>query len=68
MRRPSPQRVGPWAPWYAIPADNKDYMRCAVIDVVNRTLEGMGLAFPELDPEEAARLQEMRARLVAEKS
>lgn len=53
----------PWAPWYAIPADDKDYMRMVVADLVARTLEALPLRYPE--PEEAlrARFQEMRAVL-----
>ena len=29
----------PWAPWYAIPADNKPYMRLAVAQVLAQALE-----------------------------
>ena len=29
----------PWAPWYAIPADDKRFMRYQVADIVVRTLE-----------------------------
>ncbi len=58
----------PWAPWYAIPADNKAYMRVAVIDIVNRTMEEMGLAFPKASEKELARFAEMRALLESEES
>lgn len=53
----------PWAPWYAIPADDKDYMRMVTADLVVRTLEALPLRYPE--PEEAlqARFAEMRALL-----
>ena len=53
----------PWAPWYAIPADNKDYMRVTVIDILNRTLADMGLAFPEPTRKEIAQFAEMRELL-----
>ena len=56
----------PWAPWYAIPADDKPYMRVAVIDIINRTLQEMGLAFPEATEKELARFAEMRALLEGE--
>ncbi len=56
----------PWAPWYAIPADNKAYMRAAVIDIVNRTMEEMGLAFPAPSEKELARFEEMRSLLQSE--
>ena len=44
----------PWAPWYAIPADNKPYMRLQVARIVQETLESLGVDFPKID--EAARL------------
>ncbi len=44
----------PWAPWYAIPADNKPYMRLQVARIVQETLESLGVDFPQID--EAARL------------
>ena len=37
------------APWYAIPADDKDYMRVAVARIMVETLEGLGLRYPKLD-------------------
>ncbi len=50
----------PWAPWYAIPADDKPFMRMTVADLVVRTLESLGLAYPEVDPAERERFDEMR--------
>ncbi len=44
----------PWAPWYAIPADNKPYMRLEVARIVRETLQNLGVDFPKID--EAARL------------
>ena len=37
------------APWYAIPADDKPYMRMTVAQIVVDTLESMGLEFPPPD-------------------
>ena len=53
----------PWAPWYAIPADNKPYMRVVVADILRRTLEKMDPRFPtpETSPDD---LQALRDRLV----
>lgn len=51
------------APWFAIPADNKPYMRMAVAEIVVETLRGLGLKYPELDSDERARLSDMRAEL-----
>lgn len=54
------------APWYAIPADNKAYMRMTVADIVRRRLEGMGLSYPRLSDSEQAQLPVHRAALLAE--
>jgi hypothetical protein len=45
----------PWAPWYAIPADNKPYMRWQVARLVRKTLERMDPQYPVVD--EAAKQQ-----------
>ncbi len=52
-----------WAPWYAIPADSKSYMRMTVAEIIVRSLKGLGLAFPEVDPKERERFDEMRSLL-----
>ncbi len=54
------------APWYAIPADDKPYMRLQVARVIRKTLESLDLEYPELDPEERAKLEASAARLNAE--
>jgi len=51
------------APWYAIPADNKPYMRACVADIVVRTLEQLDPQYPELAADERARLAEARVAL-----
>jgi hypothetical protein len=56
----------PWAPWYAIPADDKPYMRATVADLVERALKGMGLQWPEVREEERERFEEMRRALESE--
>lgn len=55
-----------WAPWYAIPADDKPFMRYCVADIAVRTLESLNLAYPQMDPLEKAKLGEMREQLEAE--
>jgi PPK2 family polyphosphate:nucleotide phosphotransferase len=57
----------PWAPWYAVPADSKPYLRYAVADIVVRTLDRLHLRYPRLAEDEKARLGEMRAMLESEK-
>jgi polyphosphate kinase 2 (PPK2 family) len=56
------------APWYAIPADSKSYMRMCVADIVVRTLERLDLRYPTVDAATQARFAEMRARLAADES
>ncbi|MEJ2383612.1 MAG: hypothetical protein P8Y54_04355 [Xanthomonadales bacterium] len=56
----------PWAPWFAIPADDKPYMRLTVARIVVDTLASMGLRYPDVDAAERARFDEMRRRLLDE--
>ena len=54
------------APWYAIPADNKRYMRLCVARIVLQTLEALPLRYPEKSAEEIALFEEHIARLNSE--
>lgn len=36
----------PWAPWYAIPADNKPYMRAIVAENITAALSSLSLEYP----------------------
>ena len=56
----------PWAPWYAIPADNKAWMRLQVAQILVETLKSFDLRVPELDRAARKRLAELRARLVSD--
>ena len=53
----------PWAPWYAIPADDKPYMRARVAEIVADTLEALPLRFPEISRDEKKRMAELHAKL-----
>lgn len=55
----------PWAPWYAIPADDKPYMRRVVADVFHRTLEAIGPKYPELSKKERKQMLAMRDELAS---
>lgn len=55
----------PWAPWYAIPADDKSYMRARVADIIIDALQGIGLEYPEPSDKDRAEFAEARAELVA---
>jgi PPK2 family polyphosphate:nucleotide phosphotransferase len=57
----------PWAPWYAIPADNKHYARWQVAKIVNSAIAELGCDFPRVDEKTLAVLKKAKARLLAEK-
>lgn len=54
----------PWAPWYAIPADNKPYMQARVAEIIIESLESIGLRYPE--PSKEDRVAFAAARQVLE--
>ncbi|NOY91283.1 MAG: polyphosphate kinase 2 family protein [Deltaproteobacteria bacterium] len=56
----------PWAPWYAIPADDKSFMRLEVARLIRETLESLKLRYPRLPADEIARLAEHRVSLTGE--
>ena len=49
----------PWAPWYAIPADGKPYMRACVAEIVADTLERLPLEFPRASREDHQRMRQL---------
>ena len=54
-----------WAPWYAIPADDKPYMRTTVADIIVRSLESLDLSYPAVSAAERAELQDWGRELEA---
>jgi PPK2 family polyphosphate:nucleotide phosphotransferase len=54
------------APWYAIPADNKAYMRLQVATVIVDALKAIKVGYPELDEAARERLKEARSTLLKE--
>lgn len=54
----------PHAPWYAIPADSKSFMRMTVADILVRTLKSLDLKYPTLEKEELAKFGEMKKQLL----
>ncbi|MGN6103829.1 MAG: PPK2 family polyphosphate kinase [Kofleriaceae bacterium] len=56
----------PWAPWYAIPADSKSYMRTTVAQIVTRTIGQLDLPYPVLSDAARAELDVVKAQLEAE--
>jgi PPK2 family polyphosphate:nucleotide phosphotransferase len=57
----------PHAPWYAIPADSKSFMRMTVADILMRTLKSLDLKYPKLAKEELAKFGEMKAELLKQR-
>ncbi len=56
----------PYAPWYAIPADDKDYMRAAVARILVETLESIDPRYPVVDAAQKRELRDGRKRLESE--
>jgi PPK2 family polyphosphate:nucleotide phosphotransferase len=50
----------PWAPWYAIPADSKSFMRYQVAKILVDNLKSLNLKYPTVRPETLAMFDEMR--------
>ena len=53
----------PWAPWYAIPADHKPFMRYQVATIIVENLKKLNLKYPDVTPESRAVFAEMRKTL-----
>ncbi len=61
------QTSRPWAPWYAIPADSKSYMRMTVANIVVDTLRNMQLHYPQISEDQVAEFKSLRKRLEEQK-
>jgi PPK2 family polyphosphate:nucleotide phosphotransferase len=57
----------PWAPWYAIPADSKSFMRATVAQIVVSTLGQLDLPYPVLGDRDREALERARRELEAER-
>ncbi|MGI9236377.1 MAG: PPK2 family polyphosphate kinase [Woeseiaceae bacterium] len=55
-----------WAPWYAIPADDKSYMRARVADIIIDTLQSIGLKYPVPSADDLQEFAASRTELMAE--
>jgi PPK2 family polyphosphate:nucleotide phosphotransferase len=56
------------APWYAIPADDKDYMRAVVSEIVMNTLQDMNPKYPKVGAKELEEIRAARLILAQEKN
>ena len=50
----------PWAPWYAIPADNKPYMRLQVAEILAESLRSLQLQYPQVSQKQFEKNEAMR--------
>ena len=56
----------PWAPWYAVPADDKRFLRRTVAEIVHDTLRRLPIAYPRLPDDERAEMLRLRDGLAEE--
>jgi PPK2 family polyphosphate:nucleotide phosphotransferase len=56
----------PWAPWYAVPADDKRFMRRTVAEIVHDTMRRLPIAYPRLPDDERAEMLRLRDGLAEE--
>jgi PPK2 family polyphosphate:nucleotide phosphotransferase len=53
----------PWAPWYAIPADDKPFMRLSVASIIVDSLSKLDLQYPEVTRAQREKIRGMRELL-----
>lgn len=53
----------PWAPWYAVPADDKPYMRMVVAELIVQALERLDMHYPRLSDDDREQLAAYKQRL-----
>jgi PPK2 family polyphosphate:nucleotide phosphotransferase len=53
----------PWAPWYAVPADNKPFMRYKVAEIICKSLSQLEIDFPTLSEDRTKGLDAARRAL-----
>jgi len=53
----------PWAPWFAIPADDKPYARLQVAKIIVESMETLNLRYPEVSLKYLEEIKEMRKLL-----
>ena len=53
----------PCAPWYAIPADDKKYMRATIAEIIVEAMTSIGLEYPEASAEDEIHFAEARREL-----
>jgi PPK2 family polyphosphate:nucleotide phosphotransferase len=54
----------PWAPWYAVPADSKPFLQATVAEIIEASLDSLGLEYPEVGRDRRKELLALRERIV----
>jgi len=54
------------APWYIVPADDKENARLIVSEVILDTFRGLDMSYPKISPDRLRELQTIRKQLVKE--
>ena len=57
----------PWAPWYAIPANDKSFMQQCIAEIIVKSLSTLDLHYPKVTATEKQRFDKMRKYLQKEK-
>jgi PPK2 family polyphosphate:nucleotide phosphotransferase len=57
----------PWAPWYAIPADSKSFMRRTVSEIIVETVSQLDLEYPTVSDEQKAKMEKVKKEMLAER-
>jgi hypothetical protein len=52
------------APWYVVPADDKENARLIVSQIILDTLNGLEMTYPEVGAQRQQELQSIRERLI----
>jgi PPK2 family polyphosphate:nucleotide phosphotransferase len=52
------------APWYVVPADDKENARLIVSQIILETLDGLEMTYPEVSAQRQQELQSIRERLI----
>lgn len=55
-----------WAPWWVIPADHKWVTRVLVASIITRSIDGLGVTFPEVSEKDKRRLAAAKSALLKE--
>jgi len=54
----------PWAPWYAVPADSKPFLRATVAEIIEASLDSLGLEYPVVGRKRRKELLALRDTIV----